>query len=74
MNGDNADTARRFTWLIDVLYDNNVRLIASSVAPPDEIYVGARSSNEISRTISRLSEMQTQHYLQLPHHSEDVPL
>jgi cell division protein ZapE len=74
MHDDNADTARRFTWLIDVLYDNNVRLIASSAAPPDEIYVGAPSSNEISRTISRLSEMQSQHYLQLPHHSEDFPL
>ena len=74
MNDDSADTSRRFTWLIDVLYDNNVRLIASSEAPPEEIYEGESSSSEISRTISRLSEMQTQHYLKQLHQSQRVTL
>lgn len=74
MSADHADAARRFTWLIDVLYDNNVRLVASAAATPDEIYAEGVSSDKFSRTISRLSEMQTQRYLQLPHHSENVTL
>ncbi len=74
MTAEHADAARRFTWLIDVLYDNNVRLVASAVATPDEIYVEGVLSGEFSRTISRLSEMQTRRYLQLPHHSENVTL
>lgn len=74
MSAEHADAARRFTWLIDVLYDNNVRLVASAAATPDEIYAKGVSSGEFSRTISRLSEMQTQRYLQLPHHSENVTL
>ena len=74
MTADHADEARRFTWLIDVLYDNNVRLAASSAATPDEIYTDGVLSGEFSRTTSRLSEMQTQRYLQLPHYSQGVTL
>lgn len=74
MSAEHADAARRFTWLIDVLYDNNVRLVASAAATPDEIYAEGALSGEFSRTTSRLSEMQTQRYLQLPHYSENVTL
>ncbi len=74
MSAEHADAARRFTWLIDVLYDNNVRLVASAAATPDEIYAEGVSFGEFSRTTSRLSEMQTQRYLQLPHYSENVTL
>ncbi|MEK6708362.1 MAG: cell division protein ZapE [Pseudomonadota bacterium] len=74
MTAGHADAARRFTWLIDVLYDNSVRLVASAAAAPDEIYADGVLSGEFSRTTSRLSEMQTQRYLQLPHHSENVTL
>jgi len=72
MNADHAAEARRFTWLIDVLYDNNVRLVASSAVAPDEIYAGGKMSGEFSRTASRLAEMQTQRYLKLPHRSQKV--
>lgn len=74
MTADRAAEARRFTWLIDVLYDNNVRLVASSEVTPDEIDAEGLMSNEFSRTISRLSEMQSKRYLQLPHHSQGVKL
>lgn len=66
--------ARRFTWLIDVLYDNHVRLIASSAVPPEKIDAEGAMPAEFSRTISRLSEMQTQHYLLLQHCSQNVRL
>lgn len=74
MRAEYSAAARRFTWLIDVLYDNNVRLVASAAAMPDAIYGEGVSSSEFSRTTSRLSEMQTQRYLQLPHRSQNVTL
>jgi cell division protein ZapE len=74
MTADHADEARRFTWLIDVLYDNNVRLVASATAAPDQLYSEGLLSGEFTRTASRLTEMQTQRYLQSPHHSLGVTL
>jgi cell division protein ZapE len=74
MTAEQAAEARRFTWLVDVLYDNNVRLIATAAAAPDQIYSEGVISGEYSRTASRLTEMQTQRYLQLPHRSQGVTL
>ncbi|MDO8812599.1 MAG: cell division protein ZapE [Gallionella sp.] len=74
MTAEHAAEARRFTWLVDVLYDNNVRLIASAAAIPGELCSGAMASGEFSRTASRLAEMQSRHYLEQPHHSQNVTL
>ncbi|MFZ2541271.1 MAG: cell division protein ZapE [Gallionella sp.] len=74
MTAEHAAEARRFTWLIDVLYDNNVRLVASAAAPPDELYSEGNMSGGFTRTTSRLAEMQTQRYLQAPHRSQGVTL
>ncbi|MEQ1674371.1 MAG: cell division protein ZapE, partial [Candidatus Nitrotoga sp.] len=71
---EQAAEARRFTWLIDVLYDNHVRLIASAAASPEKIDAEGTMLAEFSRTVSRLSEMQTQHYLLLQHCSRNVRL
>jgi cell division protein ZapE len=74
MTAEQASEARRFTWLVDVLYDNNVRLVASSAATPEAICSNAMASGEFSRTASRLVEMQSRHYLELPHRSQNVTL
>lgn len=74
MTAEQAAEARRFTWLVDVLYDNNVRLVASSAAAPEEIYTGGVASGEFSRTASRLTEMQSTRYLELPHQTQGVTL
>jgi cell division protein ZapE len=74
LTADRSAEARRFTWLIDVLYDCNVRLVASAAVPLEELFTGGAASGETSRTISRLTEMQTQIYLQLPHRSQGVTL
>ena len=58
------DLARRFTWLIDILYDGNRKLALSSVVLIQDIYCQGDFANEFQRTISRLEEMQTIEYVQ----------
>ncbi|MFA7580403.1 cell division protein ZapE [Castellaniella sp.] len=59
-----ASEARRFTWLVDVLYDHRVKLVLSAQCPADELYVDGPQSNEFPRTVSRLIEMQSREYLE----------
>lgn len=69
-----AAEAQRFIWLVDILYDNRVKLVASSIEPPNNICLDIEKSNEFSRTVSRLIEMQSQSYLELPHQTERFTL
>jgi cell division protein ZapE len=66
MSAAQASEARRFTWLVDVLYDHRVKLLASAEAPPDQLYTAGVLSNEFARTASRLVEMQSREYLDAP--------
>ncbi|MBI5890462.1 MAG: cell division protein ZapE [Nitrosomonadales bacterium] len=74
MTAENGAEARRFTWLIDVLYDNHVKLVASFEVAPDSLYGTAGHDSEAQRIASRLIEMQTHRYLELPHRSRNVSL
>ena len=64
MSSKNADSARRFTWLVDVFYDERVKLICSAQAEPEALYTEGANSAEFARTVSRLTEMQSLDYLQ----------
>ena len=64
MSPKNADSARRFTWLVDVFYDERVKLICSAQAEPEALYTEGANSAEFARTVSRLTEMQSLDYLQ----------
>lgn len=56
--------ARRFTWLIDVFYDQKVKLVMSAEVEPEELYREGTMSNEFHRTVSRIVEMQSTEYVE----------
>lgn len=62
MNAEMASEARRFTWLVDVLYDHRVKLIMSAAVEPELLYTEGRMANEFQRTVSRILEMQSLDY------------
>lgn len=61
------DVAKRFTTLVDALYEARVKLFAAAEAPPETLYVEGDNSFEFERTVSRLMEMQSTDYMRLPH-------
>lgn len=58
------DTRQAILWiqLIDVLYDQNRRIIISAEVPIDDLYLGGEMAHDFKRTISRLHEMQSMTY------------
>ncbi|HEX5393519.1 MAG TPA: cell division protein ZapE [Rhodocyclaceae bacterium] len=68
---DKSSEARRFTWLVDVLYDHRVKLIASAEVEADMIYTEGTQAEEFTRTVSRLTEMRSREYLAEPHRSAE---
>jgi cell division protein ZapE len=67
LSPDNYDKARRFIVLIDTLYDQRVKLVASADATPDQLYQRGENARMFERTASRLDEMQSSDWLELAH-------
>jgi cell division protein ZapE len=73
MDYDRRNEAKRFIILIDTLYDNAVKLVASAAAEPDVLYLAQDGfeAQEFKRTASRLIEMRSDGYLAHPHGRRD---
>jgi len=59
--------AKRFIHLIDALYDHNVKCIISAEDSAQNLYQGRLLAMAFDRTISRLTEMDSQEYLSKAH-------
>jgi len=66
MSAAQSSEARRFTWLVDVIYDHRVKLLLSAQDAPEALYTAGALATEFERTASRLVEMQSRQYLEAP--------
>jgi cell division protein ZapE len=69
LNPEQRNEVKRFINLIDTLYDQRVKLVASAAAEPDKLFAGSEGFEgfEFARTASRLVEMRSTDYLALAH-------
>ncbi len=61
---EHRNEAKRFVTLIDVLYENKIKLICTAEVKPAELYLDGDGTFEFARTVSRLMEMQSRRYLE----------
>jgi cell division protein ZapE len=81
MQPSQTDVVRRFTWLVDVFYDQRVKLVLSADAQPEDLVAAGEQATgpermvvkEFARTASRLREMQSREYFSRKHASADNP-
>jgi cell division protein ZapE len=81
MSAAQTDVVRRFTWLVDVFYDQRVKLVLSAEAAPEDLVMASEGASgpermvlkEFDRTASRLREMQSKDYFSRKHASAENP-
>jgi cell division protein ZapE len=67
LNASKRNEAKRFSTLIDAVYEHKVNLISTAEVSPQKLYVEGDGAFEFARTVSRLIEMQSEKYLKMTH-------
>jgi len=62
LNDKRQDAVKRFITFIDILYDEHAYIIISAENSIENLYKGTENKEEFKRTISRLTEMQSDDY------------
>jgi cell division protein ZapE len=62
LSPEQRNEARRFTLLVDSLYDEKVKLVCSAAALPFDLYIEGDNADSFKRAASRLTEMQSARY------------
>ncbi len=62
LSPEQRNEAKRFSTLIDTLYEYKIKLICTAAVPAEEIYQHGDGAFEFQRTVSRLVEMQSLGY------------
>jgi cell division protein ZapE len=57
-----SHTLQRFIWLVDIFYDRKCALFIASDQPIEMALSGLEGAHDLSRTLSRLAEMQSRGY------------
>ncbi len=57
-----AHTLQRLIWLVDIFYDRKCALFIASNQPIEAALSGLEGAHDLSRTLSRLAEMQSRGY------------
>ena len=63
---EQRNEARRFITLIDILYDNRIKLVCAAEVSPSALYEEGKGQSAFERTASRLAEMRSVDYLVAP--------
>jgi cell division protein ZapE len=67
LTAERRNEAKRFTTLIDALYEQKTKLICTAASAPQLLYPKGDGNFEFERTASRLVEMQSDAYIKLAH-------
>ncbi|MEE2955900.1 MAG: cell division protein ZapE [Pseudomonadota bacterium] len=68
---EDRNMAKRFSTLVEILYEQKTKLICSAAAGPEDLYLRGDGATVFKRVASRLQEMQSDEYLSAPHLSSN---
>ena len=68
---EDRNMAKRFSTLVEILYEQKTKFICSAAAGPDDLYLSGDGATVFKRVASRLQEMQSDEYLSAPHQSSN---
>jgi cell division protein ZapE len=68
-----SHTLQRLVWLVDIFYDRKRALFVASDQPVQAALRGLEGAHDLSRTLSRLAEMQSRAYRSTLDNASDAP-